>query len=82
MEMSLMYTLELSNNENMVPEKSLQTWNIVISNPQYIVLYLPSISQALAFQSEATDGQLNFVKYYDTSYFSLCTNKHNKLNHK
>ena len=35
--MSPMYTLELSDSENFVPEKSLRTWNIVISNPQYRV---------------------------------------------
>ena len=30
-----MYTQEPSNSENYIPEKSLQTWNIVISNPQH-----------------------------------------------
>ena len=35
--MSPMYMLEPSNNENFVPEKSLRTWNTVISNPQYRV---------------------------------------------
>ena len=37
MKMSPMYTLEPSDNENFIPEKSLRTWNIVISNPQHRV---------------------------------------------